>query len=262
MAVAAIGLCRDEADIVRSVLTHIATQVDFIIIADNRSADGTRDILNDLTRELPDLTVVDDPEVGHWQSRKVTALAHDAAARGADWVVPMDQDEVWYSPFGRIADVLAGVSPQWLAAAAALYDHVPTGHDPKDEADPVRRIGWRRRKPGPLPKVACRTRPDLVVHDGNHGAWYEGGTTVLDGQLVVRHYPYRSPEQMVRKARNGAEALAATNLPEDTGAHWRHYNTLMDTYGERSLHSVFYEHFHASVPVGRPDLIFDPAPVQ
>lgn len=253
MSVAAISMVRDEADIVAVTVAHMLTQVDHVIVADNGSTDGTRDLLADL-----DVEVIDDPERGYYQSRKMTALADLARTAGHDWVVPFDADEVWYSPFGRIADVLGGIGPQWLAAPATLFDHVPTGID-SDDTDPVRRIAWRRVEPGALPKVAARLRDDLVIEQGNHAATFDGGTTSFVGQLVIRHFPYRSAEQFVRKARNGAEAYAATDLPWSAGQHWRQYGQLLEAYGREALEDVFRTWFWSPDPNGDESLIRDPA---
>jgi glycosyltransferase involved in cell wall biosynthesis len=220
MAVFAIAMVRDEADIVEQTVRHMLGQVHEVIVADNGSTDGTREILE----QLP-IVLLDDPEVGYYQSRKMTALAARAAQQGADWIVPFDADECWYSPFGKIADILADL-PQ-AVAAAALYDHVPTAVDP--EGAPLDRIGWRRHTPAELPKVACRAALPVTIEQGNHGAHYPTGQ--VDGQLVVRHFPYRSAEQFVRKARNGAQAYAATDLPDDQGKHWRDYGALLDAHG-------------------------------
>lgn len=103
-----VAVVKDEADIIEPTIRHMATQVDGIIVADNRSTDGTRQILDRLAGELP-VTVVDDPEVGYYQSRKTTDMLHLARAAGAEWCVPFDADEIAYSPFGRIADVLPAV---------------------------------------------------------------------------------------------------------------------------------------------------------
>lgn len=249
-------MVRDEADIIAVTVNHMLEQVDHVIVADNGSVDGTREILAEL-----DVEVIDDPEPGYWQSLKMTKLAGLAADRGADWVVPFDADEWWYSPHaGRIADLLVGVQCQWLAVSAVLFDHVVTGADDPVEINPVVRMGWRRVEASSLPKVACRCRSDLVIEQGNHGASYEGGATVLDGLLVVRHFPYRSEGQFVSKVRNGAAAYAMTDLPKSVGQHWRQYGELLDAHGPEVLHQVFRTWFRVEDPLADRGLMFDPAP--
>lgn len=255
MTVVAVSMVRDEADIIGATVEHMIRQVDHVVVADNLSTDATRSILERLACE-----VLDDDDPGYRQSEKMTALARYAAKEhGADWVVPFDADEWWYSPHGRIADVLEAVAPQWLVASADLFDHVATGVD-KPHDNPVKRIGWRRTNPVPLSKVACRWRDDLTIEQGNHGARYDGGATVLAGQLVVRHFPYRSAEQFVRKARNGAQAYAATDLPPDVGAHWRQYGAIAEAHGDEACADIFRQWFWVAEPQHDPGLIYDPAP--
>ena len=252
--VVGISMCKDEADVIEATVRHLAAEVDELIVADNRSGDGTREILAALAEDLP-LTVLDDPDPAYFQSAKMSRLAALAADTGADWVVPFDADELWYSPFGRIADVLAE-HPGTAIFTADLYDHVATGKDPAQGTVPER-MGWRRRKPAPLQKVAVAPRPAVTIEQGNHGAHYGAhrGAT-LPGLLVVRHYPYRSPEQMIRKARNGAAAYAATDLPETDGQHWRDYGRLSD----EQLADVFRTWFWVADPAQDESLIFDPVP--
>ncbi|MGE0344179.1 MAG: glycosyltransferase family 2 protein [Porticoccaceae bacterium] len=266
MTVFGVSMIRDEVDIVGHTVRNMARQVDRLIVADNGSVDGTRELLAELAQELP-LEVVDDPERGYWQSRKMTALAHRAGEQGASWVVPFDADEWWYCTFGPIREHLAGIGDGMMVARAGLYDHVPTGLDP-DEANPVRRMGWRRRDTLALPKVACRYRQDLTIHQGNHGCDYGGMLPASVDLLVVRHFPYRSAAQFVSKVRNGAEAYRATDLPADVGAHWRQWGEILERDGEDAVAEVFRRWFWRADPT-RPAriegeeqraLLYDPAP--
>ena len=267
--VVAVTMVKDEVDIIARTVGHMASQVDWVIVADNMSTDGTREVLEGLARDLP-LTVVDDLEVGYHQSAKMTELALQARLNHhAEWIVPFDADEWWYSPFGTIRDILGSIGGrQWLVMEAALFDHVATGRDDPDEYDPVSRLGWRRTEPAPLPKVACRWREDLVIEMGNHGARYTGGATRFDSQLVIRHFPYRSVEQLIRKIRNGAAAYAATELAPTYGAHWRQWGEALDdpNRGTEWIERLFYVWYYRQdpgIPITvegevQPPLIFDP----
>jgi glycosyltransferase involved in cell wall biosynthesis len=247
-----VCMCKDEADVIAGTLLHMADEVDELIVADNRSTDGTREILAELEDLLP-LTVIDDPEVGYFQSRKMTDLANLAADRGATFVVPFDADELWIGPY-RVRDILEGSGAD--VVTAKLFDHYASAIDPAGD-DPFETIIYRKCKPSGLPKVAFRWLPGIVVHQGNHGVTTPGDR-VVDG-LEVRHFPYRSPEQFVRKARNGAAAYKATDLPEHEGAHWRQYGELLERFGESALEDVYREWFWARQP-HLMDMIHDPAP--
>lgn len=238
MAVFAVTMVKDEADVIAGTLTHMADEVDALLVADNCSTDGTREILAELEDTLP-LTVVDDPEVGYHQSPKMSSLASQAAGMGATWIVPFDADELWYTRDDRIRVLLE--STEGNVVQAHLFNHFPTAVDP-DDPDPYRSIIWRQPDPAVLTKVAFRWEPGAVIHQGNHGVDLPGHVESTNG-LEIRHFPYRSAEQFVRKARNGAAAYAATDLPITEGAHWRAYGELLTRYGPDALEDVFREHF-------------------
>jgi glycosyltransferase involved in cell wall biosynthesis len=252
MTVIAVTMVKNEADIIAATVGQMLTQVDHVIVADNMSTDGTREVLDGLP-----VTIVEDHEVGYFQSRKMSRLAAEAAERGADWVVPFDADEWWYCPHGAtVGEWLMGMAPHVGVVTAELYDHVATAKDPV-EGSPVDRLGWRRISPTPLPKVACRPLVRVKIEQGNHDATFAVGRA--DG-LVVRHFPYRSPEQFVSKARNGAAAYAATDLPADIGEHWRGYGAIAESDGDEACASIFREWFWSENPAKDETLIFDPAP--
>lgn len=255
MAVVAVTMVKDEADVIAGTLRHLANEgVDAIIVADNLSTDGSREIIDGLS--LPcELIVKDDPDPAYEQSRKMTALAHEAARLGAEWIVPFDADEVWVCHDGRLADSLR--TTEGNVATAAIINHFASALD-VDDPDPFVSMVWRQPAAQRLPKIAYRYHPEAVIEQGNHGVKHPAPTP-SPARLEIRHFPYRSPEQMVRKAINGANAYRAADLPKDMGAHWRSYGEIIERHGEEALHDVFRQHFWYLSPVDA-GLIHDPAP--
>ncbi|HXQ90478.1 MAG TPA: glycosyltransferase family 2 protein [Acidimicrobiales bacterium] len=212
----AVGMVRDEADIIETVVRHLLAQgVARVVIADNLSTDGTHEILERLARSHP-VTVLMDRLPDYYQGEKTTLLARAAAKAGASWVIPFDADEIWQAPTGSLTD--------WLAACdgdvvqARMFNHVPTLGDDLSEPDPVRRLRWRKTQPNRLHKVAFRAHRRARLAYGNHGVARRGRRA---SGLEIRHFPYRSEEQFVRKLRQGSAALNATDLTAEIGKAWR-----------------------------------------
>jgi hypothetical protein len=248
-------MVKDEADVVEGMIRHLFDEaIDGMVIADNLSSDGTRDLLHDLADEFP-LTVVDDLEPAYLQSEKMSALATAAGDQGATWIVPVDADELWVFQGDRLGLELEACQAD--VVAADLLQYFPSAVDPAGDS-PFETIVWRQPAPAPLPKVAFRYEPGAVIHQGNHGVTLPSGGRVTEG-LQISHFPYRSAEQFVRKARNGAAAYRATDLPEDVGAHWRGYGDILDRLGEEALHDVFRQYFWNLSPADA-GMVLDPAP--
>lgn len=252
MTVAGIAMVKDELDILPWTLPRMKEQVDLIVIADNMSTDGTWEWLCTYAMDS-NIVVMRDDRVAYLQSQKMTTLGEIAREHyGADWVVPFDADEVWEAEDGRLADVLEA-SPA-IAVGAVLHNHIVTGDDDTQQRDVVERMEWRLRDDGALPKVACRPLPGFVIEMGNHGVRYPRDDVVVDGAgLVIHHYPYRSARQMIRKARNGAEAyrVAGSLVPAGTGAHWRQYGEMTDA----QITEVFERWFFFPSPASSEEVV-------
>lgn len=209
-------MVKDEADIIETVLRHLLAQgIERIVVADNLSSDGTEAILRRLARTEP-VTVLTDRLTQYYQAEKMTHLARAAARAGAAWVLPFDADEIWLAPEGTIASWLGGCQAD--VVQASVFNHVPTPHDDESEPDPVRRLRWRKSEANRLHKVVFRAHRRARLAYGNHGVSRRGRRTA---GLQVRHFPYRSEEQFVRKFQQGAQAFVGTGFAPDRGRVWR-----------------------------------------
>jgi glycosyltransferase involved in cell wall biosynthesis len=252
-------MVRDEADVIGATIEHLINEgVDGIVVADNLSTDGTRSVLDRVAKDSPvPIVIAIDDEPGYYQSAKMTTLARWAHDEGASWIIPFDADELWYSTDEhRLADTLRNLRPDVGVVQATLWNHFATALD-LDDPLPFRSMVYRHEDAGALPKVAFRWHPDAVILQGNHGVIHPG--RVVTAGVELRHFPYRSFEQFCRKARNGAQAYAATDLGVDVGAHWRQYGELLERHGEDALREVWERWYWFLSPTDG-HLVHDPAP--
>ena len=138
-------LVRDEADILDAQIAfHLHAGVDFVIATDNRSTDGSTEILEryeragvlHLIRELGD-----DMRQSEW----VTRMARLAATGfDADWVLHADADEFWWPRGGSLKDVLATVPERYGVVRGCWRHYLPR---PDDESFFAERMIVRLNEP-------------------------------------------------------------------------------------------------------------------
>lgn len=205
MSVWAIATVRDEADIVASTIQHLINHgIENFLIVDHDSADDTRSILD----SFPQVVILEDHEPIHHHALRMSQLAEIAGDAGATWIVPFDADEFWCTTSGRpIGDVLMAQPPEVDRLPAVMYQYVD----------------MRMREPSakPLPKMAFRYQPGVIVHYGNHDV--DGLRGVMaHGELEVREIQYRNAGHFCEKI----AARLATLDPEmgpGIAAHIRQY---------------------------------------
>jgi hypothetical protein len=198
-------LARDEADIVDAQIAyHLHAGVDFVVATDNRSEDGTTEILERYAREGV-LHLIREAGDDLRQSEWVTRMARLAATDfKADWVLNADADEFWLSRGGAMKELLAAVPPRFGAVRGAWRNFVPRPGDKSFFAERMTaRLGAPSFHPHPLSthfKSAHRAHPEVRIGRGNHEALADD-LVALRGwyPIEILHFPVRSYEQCRRK---------------------------------------------------------------
>jgi hypothetical protein len=202
-------LARDEADVVDSWLAfHLGAGADFVVATDNRSVDGTTDVLERYARE-GHVHLIREPGEDLRQNEWVTRMARLAATEfGADWVINSDADEFWWPRGASLRDVLSAISPRYGTVGAFLRVFVPR----PDRADAFferMTVRFSALAPindpaslyKPIRKVIHRAHPEIQVTRGNH-ALVNSPFAPLRGWFPVEvfHFPLRSLAQCEHKA--------------------------------------------------------------
>ena len=104
-------IVRNELELISANIDfHAAQGVDYFVVMDNRSTDGTREKVEEL-KGIYDIDLVDQPDTDFRQDEWATQLAHKAHEHGkADYIISNDADEFWRSRTGSLKDV-CGQSP-------------------------------------------------------------------------------------------------------------------------------------------------------
>lgn len=260
MRLAMTLLVRDEREFVaENVRYHAAHGVDCFIVTDNGSVDGTRELLDELAKEV-DLEVVDEPSHTMDQDRWVTRMAKQLRRRGAaDWVINNDADEFWVSASGNLrADLEAEVRPLGLVnrlrgrGATILrcprfnilprvedvarpdyrfFDNILKVANPlgiqSQAPDPEQELTYPmmlRTVPG---KSACALEGLERVLPGNHFVRHAEERLRYGQRIQVLHYALQSFEEFERRVKNYGESITAnTRFPASLMWHRRRWYAL------------------------------------
>jgi hypothetical protein len=208
-------LARDEADVIESWLAyHLNAGADFVIATDNRSEDGTTEILERYVRE-GHVHLIREAGADMRQDEWVTRMARMASTDfGADWVINSDADEFWWPRGASLAELLDATPPRYGTVGAFLRTFPPR---PDSDAPFAERLTVRFSALAPINDPASLYKPiRKVIHRGHPAIRLTRGNHALVGNpfaplrgwfpIEVFHFPLRSLAQCEHKTRVYGEA--------------------------------------------------------
>jgi hypothetical protein len=196
---------RDEADIIEDNLRfHRAMGVDFFVVTDNGSVDGTAEILHRYV-SAGLAHVIQEPTSGLRSNEMdwTTRMARLAASEyGADWVFNNDADEFWWPITGTIKAALESIPEEYGGVVSPRAEFVARPDGPGSFAE---RLVVREARSNLQPKVAHRGDPDVVVLSNTHEVASAGGGDLFEA--------LRPPGRVVHRGVRGAEDEEEGDVP-------------------------------------------------
>lgn len=220
-------LVRNEIDIIeQNIQFHLNNGVDFIIATDNKSNDGTLEILEKYARRGL-VFVIQELDDNYAQATWVTRMARMACnVYDADWVIHNDADEFWWTDVNDLKKVLHLVPYHVDVLEVERYNFISCG-DPMNTVFSemiYKRLSSKNTLGVALPpKVIHRNLRDIQISQGNHAVLApEDLNTIRFSSIEIFHFPVRSFDQYQSKIKLGGAAYERNKeLPHQIGRTWR-----------------------------------------
>ena len=226
MILTAVGMVKDEQDIIEPFVRHHMDLLDRMLLIDD-SVDETSRILRSLVEEFKGrLEVERQEEFGVYQARRTTELLRRMA--GADFVFPLDADE-FIGTGSRDALELALMKVPLGGAGFMQWRTYVVTKDTLDACadDAPRGFCWRRKEEKPLygkvvVHIAGCDVNDFSLCVGNHEAESKRGRmSVVNLDVPLLHFPVRSYEQLLgRTVTRWVACLSANPTVRGSGTSW------------------------------------------
>lgn len=234
-------LVKNETDIIEdNILHHYRQGVDFIIVTDHESTDGTLDIL----RRFEKKKLIDLYHCREFEQKKVVNLMGRVALEKhkATILIHNDADEFWCSTKEnnlkssflkhnctslRVKRLNVIPKPETMfepfpQSEMLVVDNPLESNDVVADSLEKTSLFYLQANPKVMFSVKDKFRSVKV---GNHEI--DGETTgKMADNIVIYHFPFKNYERFEQKVMQGGAFVATANLAEGQSWHWRRWSRL------------------------------------
>jgi glycosyltransferase involved in cell wall biosynthesis len=223
MKIFGIMTVKNEADIISHTLRAATEWCDAIYVLDNGSDDGTWELVKQLEKQSSVIVAHEqtfEPFTEAIRARLFNAYRN--RAQTGDWWCRLDADEIYVEsprPFlmdAGLYEVVWAISLQYYFTDWDLTRY-NTNSELYDSSIPPA-VKYRYYKAEYSEPRFFRHRKGLRW---DAGAWPRHLGRVYPRRILVRHYKFRSPEQIRKRLATRSEVFLRGGL---AGAHWRNTN--------------------------------------
>lgn len=224
-----VGMIKNEADIIESYIRYHLNIFDGVVLLDNGSTDRSPDIIRQLQAEGYPVYLEQDTSLEYIQGDKTTELIKRTFDRfGPDFIFPLDVDEFLIAPdySGNPRKLINNLSTSKVYYLEREYTYSPVYLNENELFIP-KRLTFASPIKDYWPKVVVSRKimetysPSIT--GGNHDLIFDKRTIATRKlqSLKLRHFPYRSLEQLKSKITVGwMNTLASYNYSEGHNYHW------------------------------------------
>lgn len=211
MKIHSLLLVRNEKDIIKHCLINAVTWSDNIYVFDNGSTDGTWEIINELEKKYEQIKIYKQENcLYHNGLRGEIFNYYKEKSKYGDWWCKLDADEIYVD---NPKNILTKISKRYNSVWSSSFQYYFTDNDLEiykkdknhysDEIPLDKRYKYYKNNWSEM-RFVKHTRN---MKWGENDPWPVKIYPVYTKRIKLKHYQFRSPEQIQKRIENRKEAI-------------------------------------------------------